>query len=264
MRPPASGILNARRAARAGPLEPVDELRVRAVALPLALGVAALFSHARFGHAIQRMLFGMPLHELGHALTAVGLGYPAFPLPWFTPIAAGRSPVLVGLLLGGAATLVFLGRRDARRSWTVAGAALATTVLLGLTLGPGPARMLFAFGGDAGAMILGTLLMATLFSGESSRFRQGGLRWGLLVIGAAAYSDVASSWVAARLDPAEIPLGQFESGGLSDASVLVETFGWTEQALVARYLVVAGICLAALALLWTARALRPLLQQWRA
>src|SRR5678815_3526846 len=102
--------------------------------------------------------------------------------------------------------------------------------------------------------------MCTVFSGESSRFRQGAVRWGLLVIGAAALSDVASTWWAARRDPGEIPLGQIEFGGLSDASVLVETYGWTEQALVARYLAVAGLCLAALAVVWTVRALRPLLQ----
>jgi len=259
MRRPASGIFNARRSA-AAPLEPIDELRLRVVALPLALAVAALFSRSQLGHAVQRMLFGMPLHELGHALTAVALGVPAFPLPWFTPMADSRSPVLVGLLLGGATSLVVMGQRSGRRSWTAAGAALGSTVLLGLLAGARPARALIAFGGDAGAMVLGTMLMSTVFSGDSSRFRRGALRFGLLVVGAGAFSDVASTWWAAQRDPGEIPLGQFESGGLSDASVLVETHGWTEQALVGRYLAVAGICLVALAVLWTARALLPLLQ----
>ena len=258
MRRPGSGILDARRAS-AGPVEPIDELRLRAIGLPLALVVAALFSRSQLGHAVQRMLFGMPLHELGHALTAVALGVPAFPLPWFTPMADGRSVTLTGLLLGAATSLVVLGRRSERLPWTVAGAALGTAVLLGLLAGPGPARALIAFGGDAGAMVLGTLLMSTLFCGEESAFRRGGLRWGLLVIGAGAFSDVASVWWAARRDPGEIPLGQFETGGLSDASVLVETHGWTEHTLVGRYLAVAGICLGLLAVLWTVRALRPLL-----
>ena len=115
-------------------------------------------------------------------------------------------------------------------------------MLLGLLVGAGSARALIAFGGDAGAMVLGTMLMSTMFSGESSPFRGGALRWGLLVVGAGAFSDVAWTWWAARRDPGEIPLGQFESGGLSDASVLVETYGWTEQALIGRYLAVAGIC----------------------
>jgi len=259
MRRPAIGLLNARRAA-AGPLEPVDELWFRVLSVPLALGIAALFSRSQIGHALQRMVFGMPLHEIGHALTALALGIPAFPLPWFTPMAEGRSAVLTGLLLGAATGLVVLGRRAGRRSWTVGGAALGTVVGLGLLLGAGTARALVAFAGDAGAMVLGTLGVCTVFSGESSRFRHGALRWGLLVIGAAAFSDVASTWWAARRDPGEIPLGQIESGGLSDASVLVETHGWTEQALVGRYLVVAGLCLAALAVVWMLRALRPLLQ----
>ncbi len=259
MRRPGTGVLSARRAA-APSLEPLDELRLRVVTVPLALILAALFSRSPFGHALQRMFFGMPLHELGHALTALALGFPAFPLPWFTPMAGSRSPVLVGLLLGASASLVVLGRRAGRRSWVTSGAAVATLVLLGLLL-PGPqARALIAFDGDAGAMVLGTLLMCTVFSGETSAFRRGALRWGLLVVGAAAFSDVASTWWAARRDPGEIPLGQFEGGGLSDTSVLIDTHGWTESALVGRYLWVAGLCLAVLGVLWTLRALRPALQ----
>ncbi|HEY1333737.1 MAG TPA: hypothetical protein VGF31_05735, partial [Myxococcaceae bacterium] len=72
MRRPASAIFNARRVT-AGPLEPIDELRLRVIALPVVLAVASLFSRSQLGHAVQRMLFGMPLHELGHAITAVAL-----------------------------------------------------------------------------------------------------------------------------------------------------------------------------------------------
>jgi len=259
MRRLSSGVLNARRAA-VGPLEPIEELWLRTLALPVGLVIAALFSRSQLGHAIQRMVFGMPLHELGHALTAIALGVPAIPLLWFTPMSDHRSAVLVVLLLAGATTLGVLGRRAGRRSWTVAGSALGTLVLLGLLVGDRPARALIVFCGDAGAMVLGTLLMSTVFSGEGSPFRKGGLRWGLLVVGAAAFSDVASTWWAARHDPGEIPLGQLETGGLSDASVLVDTFGWTEQALVGRYVAVAGICLGALAVLSIVRGVHPLLQ----
>ena len=91
MRRPPSGVLNARRA-EAAPLEPLDELWLRTVAVPAALVVAALFSRIQLGHVVQRMLFGMPLHELGHAFTALALGFPAFPLPWFAPMAESRSP----------------------------------------------------------------------------------------------------------------------------------------------------------------------------
>ena len=259
MRRLSSGVFNARREV-AQPLEPVEELWLRTLAVPMALVIAALFSRSQLGHAIQRVVFGMPLHELGHALTAIALGVPAFPLLWFTPMAEGRSAVLTGLLLGTAAILVVLGRRAGQRSWTLTGGIQGTVVLLGLLLGAQSARALIVFCGDAGAMVLGTFLMFSVFSGEGSRFRRGGLRWGLLVVGAAAFSDVASTWWAARRDPGEIPLGQMEGGGLSDPSVLVETYAWTEQALVGRYIAVAAICLVALAMVWSLRGLRPLLQ----
>ena len=258
MRRPATGVLSARRPALPS-LDSVDELRLRLIAVPLALVIGALFSRSGLGHALQRMFFGMPLHELGHALTALALGFPAFPLPWFTPMAESRSPVLVGLLLGVATGLFFLGRTSGRQSWKVVGVVLGAVVLLGLLPETRTARALISFAGDAGALVLSTALICTVFSGEESPFRRGALRWGLLVIGAAAFSDVASVWWAARRDPAEIPLGQLEGAGLSDASVLVETHGWTEQALVSRYLAVVGVCLVVLAVVWTLRALRPLL-----
>jgi hypothetical protein len=260
MRRPGSGVLNARRAEPEAD-EPLDELRLRAIAVPAVLLIAALFSRAQMGHALQRLFFGMPLHELGHALASLALGFPAFPLPWRTPMADSRSPVLLGLLLGGAAMLLYLGRRAERRSWVVGGAVLIAVVLVGQLVPERAARALITFAGDAGAMVLGTLLMATVFTDESSWFRRGALRWGLLVVGAAAFSDVASTWWAARRDPGEIPLGELEGVGLSDASRLVETYGWTERALVSRYLWVAGLCLAALAALYVARGVRPMLRQ---
>lgn len=260
MRRFGTGVLNARRAAPAA-AGSLHELRLRLIAVPAALLVAAWFSRGQLGHAVQRLLFGMPLHELGHAITALLLGFPAFPLPWWTLMAEARSPALVLMLLGLASALGFLGRRAERTAWVLGGGTLGALVLLGLLVSEAHARALIAFGGDAGAMVLGALLVSTMFARESSPFRRGALRWGLLVIGAGAFSDVASTWWAARRDPGEIPFGQFEGGGLSDASALVETYGWSERVLVSRYLWVAGLCISGLTVLWVVRALRPALQR---
>jgi len=254
-----SGIFNARRALppEEEPTESPSERTARLVALPLALLLGVLFARSGLGHALQRIFFGMVLHECGHALTAVLQGFPAFPLLWFTPVAEQRSTLLVLLLLGGGIGLVWLGWRAERRGWVVGGASLVVAVVVGLLLSDRTGRVLIIFGGDAGALVLGAALMATFFVPEDSVFRRGGLRWGLLVIGAAGFCDAASTWFAARRDPGEIPFGRMEGVGLSDPSVLVETYGWSERALVSRYVSLAGLCLVALGVLWLWRGVRP-------
>jgi hypothetical protein len=137
------------------------------------------------------------------------------------------------------------------------GAALALVVLGGTLVPPQQARALIVFGGGAGALVLGTALMASFFAPEDSVFRRGAVRWGLLVIGAAGFCDAAATWFAARRDPGEIPFGQNEGVGLSDPSVLVEVHGWSERALISRYVSLAGLCLLALAALWAWRGVRP-------
>ena len=253
-----SGVLNARRALPPEePPESASERTARLVALPLALLLGVVFARSGLGHALQRIFFGMMLHECGHALTAVLLGFPAFPLLWFTPVAESRSTLLVLLLLAAGAGLAGLGWRAERRGWLLGGVALASAVLVGVLLPDRTARTLIIFGGDAGALVLGAALMATFFALEGSVFRRGGLRWGLLVIGAAGFCDAASTWFAARRDPGEIPFGRMEGVGLSDPSVLVETYGWSESALVSRYVSLAGLCLVVLGVLWFWWGVRP-------
>jgi hypothetical protein len=252
------GVFNARRATPPEQeLEPPAERTARLVAVPIALLLGLLFARSGLGHALQRIFFGMLLHECGHAITAVLLGFPAFPLLWFTPVAEQRSMLLVLLLLGAGIAGAVLGWRAERRGWMAGGAALALVALGGALLPAQQARALIVFGGDAGALVLGTALMASFFAPEDSVFRRGAVRWGLLVIGAAGFCDAAATWFAARRDPGEIPFGRNESVGLSDPSVLVEVHGWSERALVSRYVSLAGLCLLALAALWAWRGVRP-------
>jgi len=56
--------------------------------------------------------------------------------------------------------------------------------------------------GDGGCMLLGTLLMLSFYARASSSLRKGWLRWGFLVIGAAAFADAFATWWAAR--PAQV------------------------------------------------------------
>jgi hypothetical protein len=227
------------------------ELRLRAIAVPLALLVSVVLVSTGFGHFLVRTFASMWVHEIGHATAAWLCGYLAFPGPWFTPIAGSRSPILVLALAAALAYGTFRCWRGERR-----GSAAALLALLALQLGctlflsAAAARQFIIFAGDAGCLVLGTLLMATVYAPREGAIRRGWLRWGFLAIGAVSFVDVFALWWGARSDYDLIPFGQNEGSGLSDPSVLTELFGWTTGALVRRYVTLGCVCLAALAVLY--------------
>ena len=59
--------------------------------------------------------------------------------------------------------------------------------------------------------------------------------------------DVFVQWWASRTDFDRIPFGMNEGAGLSDPSVLSETFGWSTDQIVHRYVALGCVCLAVLA-----------------
>lgn len=197
---------------------------------------------------VSRVFLGMWIHELGHAVTAWFCGYAAFPGPWRTVIGEERSP-LVALVLAGLLLWALLSAwRAGNVPLVVAVGMLIALQFVGtVRLSPRSAHAAFTFGGDAGNLVLGPLLMLTFHLPREHPLKQRGLHWGFVVIGAFAFADVANQWRRAARDPAEIPFGEIEGVGLSDASRLVEGFGWTERQLVGRYDALATVALVALA-----------------
>jgi hypothetical protein len=218
----------------------------RAVALPLALLFAWLA--VRESPGAVRMI-AMWVHESGHAVTAWLCGYIAFPGPWFTPVFTERSLSLTALLVG---LLAYGGHRAwqlQRSFWAVASAAALVLVLFcTLVLSPGKKQQLIVFGGDGGGLVLGTMLMLTVYAREEHPIRRDQLRWGLVAIGALAFMDVYAVW-SGPID--QLPLGESECG-LSDPSVLTEVYGWGLLTLIKRYDQLAHACLALLAVVYVA------------
>jgi hypothetical protein len=223
-----------------------SERIARAVALPLALLFGWLAVRASPGAV--RML-AMWVHESGHAVAAWLCGYMAWPGPWFTPVGTERSPSFTVLLVG---LLAYGGHRAWRLQrwfWVVASAtALLLVLFCTLVLGPGKAQQLIVFGGDGGGLVLGMMLMLTVYAREEHPIRQDHLRWGLLVIGAVAFMDVYAVW-SGPID--RLPFGENENG-LSDPSVLTEIYGWSLLTLINRYGQLAHACLALLVVVYVA------------
>jgi hypothetical protein len=236
----------------AGAVTPEDESAAsreriaRTIALPLALLFAWLAVKGSPGAV--RML-GMWVHESGHAVAAWLCGYLAWPGPWFTPVGTQRSPSFTVLLVGGLAFGAYRAWQLERWFWVTASAGTLLLVLFcTLILRPGTAQQLIVFGGDGGGLVLGTMLMLTVYAREEHPVRREHLRWGLLVIGALAFMDVYAVWSG----PANrLPFGENENG-LSDPSVLTEMYGWSLISLVNRYQQLAHACFTVLVVVYLA------------
>jgi hypothetical protein len=228
--------------------------RFRLVAFPLAFVFMWVFSATGFGQGLLRIFFGMWLHELGHASAAWVTGRWALPLPWMT-YSFDKSLAVSFIVFSGAAALLWFGKQ--RGSPTTI--ALGVLLVLGSVVGHlAPASMqqpFFIFGGEAGAMVYGVLVACGFLVRSPLKLFQGGLRWGWLVIGSASWSDAMRVWWNSRADPDAIPFG-LEDGMPSDATRLVDEFGWDQDVMVHRFLLVGVVTLAVALLAFVAAAVR--------
>lgn len=229
--------------------DPALEFKLCVAAIPTMLLLGLAFHLMTPG--LQRVVFGMPIHELGHAVTAWFCGHAALPTLWKTLVAEERG-WLAPLALAGAIGYMMVRAHVAGKTYLVVlGAALLVVQGLGtFYIKETTALALFSFGGDAMGMVIATALMASFFFGKRTQLYKGWLRWGFLVIGAAAFSDMFATWWKALSDTGAIPYGEIEGVGLSDSARLVEDWGWNIRDMVRRFVTVGLACLAALALVY--------------
>ncbi len=212
------------------------EFKYRLLALPLALLVARLVAGTSL--RVAAGMLAMVLHESGHAITAWLAGRWAVPMLWVTMHGEERSWSIVLVLTAAILFGGFLAWKTEHWGWV--GAAGALLLLQMTILGAHHDEALIVFGGDGGAMVLATILMATFYAPrESALYRNWGLRWGLLVIGALTFMHVYCLWSG----PFEnIPFGEIEGVNLSDPSLLTQMYGWNVGQMIDRYLLLARVC----------------------
>ena len=223
------------------------EFKLCVAAIPAVLAFGARFTASR--RACSASCSACRCTSSGMRSPAWFCGTWAIPTLWKTLVAEERGFVMP-LVARRRARLHDVPRVPAPRSstsWRSARALLVVQAIGTFYIRELTAEMVFTFGGDGIGMVLAAVLMATFFFGKRTQLYKGWLRWGFLVIGAAAFSDMFATWWAARTDIGKIPYGEIEGVGLSDAAKLVELHGWSVQALVRRFLTVGFACLAALA-----------------
>lgn len=219
-------------------------------AIPAMLFVAMMFNITSLGHFLQRTFLTMPVHELGHAVTAWFCGFAAIPMPWRTlaPEARGvTAPLILAGLLG---LQLFRGWQADRKPVVYVCSVLLFMQALGtFILKHDTAQQWIIFGGDGIGMVFAVLLIGSFYAGKDTQIYKGALRWGFLVIGAATFVDIFGTWWRAYRNEAQIPFGT-SGGEASDMMKLVETWQWTLQEVVMRYLTLGFACMLVIALIY--------------
>ncbi|MGH9715280.1 MAG: hypothetical protein ACRD4R_00900 [Candidatus Acidiferrales bacterium] len=222
------------------------EFKYRLLALPLALLLA--YGITGTGFNMVAGMLEMVTHECGHAATAWLAGRWAIPTFWVTMIGQERHWIIVAALTAGILAWGFLAWRAQRWGWVCAAGAVLVLQLVIQCQSPFDQGALIVFGGEGGAMVWSTILMAMFYASRDSKlYRSWGLRWGLLVIGALAFMHVFRSWSGPL---GNIPFGEIEGVNLSDPSLLTTMYGWSVTQMVDRYLELAKFCFAAMGALY--------------
>jgi hypothetical protein len=222
------------------PEDPELQKEMRTEFLCRVLGIPIALIVARLGLAtvpIMVRILTMLVHESGHAVAAWICGYGAFPGLWFTPVSETQEPSVTLIIIDVLAGLSYWAWRTSR--WYMVGASVALLFLHWICWHARyyRAHEIFIFFGDGGALVLGTLLMMTMYVRRDR---------GFLVIGAAAFMDVFHTWSGGEEN---IAFG-VQEGTKTDPSQLVETYGWTIPGMMESCMRLAELCLVALAIIY--------------
>jgi hypothetical protein len=202
------------------------------------------------GKTFQAIVFGMPIHELGHAFAGWFCGYSSVPTVWktLTPTSRGFiAPVVVFAALSYWGYLSFTRKK--------LGFLLLCTFLIILqfigtfVLEVKTSQMFITFSGEGLGMVLAVALMSTFFFGKGTQLYKGWLRWGFVCIGAAAFNDIFVRWVQSLSDTSLVPLGEQE-GTHSDGYKMLYYHGWEMGELINANVQLGIFCLIVLGLFY--------------
>ena len=226
--------------------EPAFEYKLCLWVVPGMLALAFLMEVVGIGDSMLRIVFGMPVHEMGHAVTGWFSGFNSVPTLWKTLVPRDRGFVAPGLLFVAICYLINYARLNAHGGLFLGGIFLLILQFIGIfVLEKGTANMLVTWGGDGVGMMLATALMAGFVFDKRTNWYQGYLRWGFVFIGAAAFADISAPWWVSLNDLSAVPYGA-SGGNHTDTYKLMHSHGWTMDEVINRYVTLSVVCMSVL------------------
>lgn len=248
--------------------QPKAGLKIILLSLPVCFLIAILANSVGITHLLGWYFITIPIHEMGHALSAWLGGRPALPLGAIIPmagvtmIAQERSlafrvfEVLILSYLGSKAIYkknqvwVFL------ISLYVFGFALMNLLVSESQLG-----MIITMGGVAGEFVLSTFMVISFYYDLGKSIRWDFFRFFILLAGSFGFTSTAMLWDKIARGSANLPLGSFLNGPgdeSGDIDKLIMTYGWMPRGVVGFFQSLSLICLVVIFLHYVFFALKSL------
>ena len=228
--------------------------------LPIAILAGLIFSSIEGISGTLIWLFGMPMHEVGHALGYWISGILAIPVPLMT-VPLHSETYFISMIIVGAA--IYLLYRFARKNNSaffkfLSGLFAALLILFSLILSSKTCEMVMLYGGLGGEIYL-SLLMILIACQELPRYSSWSVKrliflgWGSLI-----FSGTILKWFKIRSGHEKLPMGGaidpdawFGGESNGDLDRLIREFGWTEDFVVKVYSITCVSCIMILVLYYT-------------
>ncbi|MFT7218702.1 MAG: hypothetical protein ACI8Z1_000313 [Candidatus Azotimanducaceae bacterium] len=222
--------------------DPAFEQQLSSWVIPCMLGLTFLMEAVGVGDGMLRIVFGMPVHELGHAIVGWLSGFNSVPTLWKTLIPENRGYIAPLILLAGSGYLIYYARLKSNGGLMLTGVTALILQFIGtFILELNTARLLVTWGGDGVGMMLAVGLMAGFSFGKRTGWYKDYLRWGFAFIGAAAFADITSPWWASLSDLSAVPYGM-TGGTHTDTYKLIHSHGWKMDDVINRYVTLSVVC----------------------
>ena len=219
------------------------EYKLCLFAVPGLLAFCFLLEMVGIGDGMLRIVFGMPVHEMGHALVGWFSGFNSIPSLWFTSIPEDRGYIASVLVFGGLCYLANFARMNAHGGLLMLGVLLLILqFIFTIVIAQGTAHVAVTWGGDGVGFMLATVLMIGFNFDKQTNWYKGYLRWGFAFIGAAAFADLVTPWWRSLSDISHVPYG-VTGGTHTDTYKLMVYHGWTMDEVIHRYVNLSVLCM---------------------